>query len=143
MLLWVIISLAALVSGPSRAQTLIDKAARDDTARVVRGDPSGDASGEVDRRWRVCGRRMQFGAQLLRQRGLRAAFQIGRRVLWIEIAPALKGPAGAGMNRDHFGFQNQMAARNALFVDKGSDVEQGLARGYLPFDHPIERAARK
>ena len=33
-----------------------------------------------------------------------------------------------------------MAARNALFVDKGSDVEQGLARGYLPFDHPIERA---
>ncbi len=39
MLVWVIVSLVAFVAGPSRAQTLIDKAQRDDTARVSRGDP--------------------------------------------------------------------------------------------------------
>lgn len=39
MLLRVMISLVALLAGPSGAQTLIDKAARDDTARVESGDP--------------------------------------------------------------------------------------------------------
>ncbi|WP_244432106.1 YegJ family protein [Rhodopseudomonas sp. B29] len=34
-----ILPLVALVAGPSRAQTLIDKAARDDTAQVANDDP--------------------------------------------------------------------------------------------------------
>jgi len=39
MLLWVVVSLIALVAAPGRAQTLIDKAARDDTALVATDDP--------------------------------------------------------------------------------------------------------
>ncbi|WP_322517802.1 DUF2314 domain-containing protein [Rhodopseudomonas palustris] len=39
MLLWVVISLVALFVAPSRAQSLIDKAARDEIARVQHGDP--------------------------------------------------------------------------------------------------------
>ncbi|ABD06655.1 conserved hypothetical protein [Rhodopseudomonas palustris HaA2] len=39
MLLWVLISLLAVVAAPSRAQSLIDKAARDEIARVKSGDP--------------------------------------------------------------------------------------------------------
>src|SRR5918994_5742691 len=68
----------------------------------------------------------QFLPQLYGHLGdaLAALAEIERRFRLLQVAPALEGAARLPVGPDHHGFEHEMAARNALVVDKGPDFEQ-------------------
>ena len=59
-------------------------------------------------------------------RAARDAAQIGRRILGIEIAPALECAIRPRPHRHAFGIEHQPAAADAVLIDERADVEDAL-----------------
>ena len=85
----------------------------------------------------------QFAAQRLRhvRRAARDPVEIGRRVLVLEIAPALERAIGPRPHRHAFRIEHQPAAADAVLVDERANIEDALAAKDFAADHPIDRAA--
>src|ERR1700731_3396706 len=85
----------------------------------------------------------QLPAQFFRHRGRagRRFVEIARRVLHVEVAPALKGTERARRHQHDLGIEHDAAAADAVLVAKRPDGADALAAHDLAADHPIERAA--
>src|SRR5581483_9967478 len=68
----------------------------------------------------------QLGAERRRQVVGRSLGQIGRRVLWSEIAPALERPARTPVRRHQLRREYEPAASDPLIVGERLHVEQAL-----------------
>ena len=133
---------AARRSKPPVLRSTISKRAMPRRLRRSRRDRRADASAgggqarphAADRQHRGltaagCSSEQAEFAQLAAQRlghvlgAARDAVEIGRRILGIEIAPALERALGPRLDRDHLGIEHQPAAADARLVDEGPDVD--------------------
>src|SRR3954468_19618678 len=76
-----------------------------------------------------------------RRKVARGASEIAWRVRMGKIAPALERPARPGLDRDHDGFEHEVAPADAVLARERPDREEPLAAGHLPLHHPIKGAA--
>src|SRR5262249_15277888 len=71
----------------------------------------------------------------------RGAIEIARRVLRLEIAPALERPERSRLDQHELGLEHQVAAADPLLVDERAYVQEPLSAQDLAANDPIERAA--
>src|SRR5215831_17590990 len=70
----------------------------------------------------------------------RRALEIRRRILPLEIAPALKRPPRPRLDRHDLGLEHQMTLPDAALVHVGAHRNEPLPASHLAADHPVERA---
>src|SRR6185437_8959449 len=106
------------------------------TKRGHRDEPGGDRKSKQPQL-------PQLPPHLLRHAGSArgGAGEIARRLLVLEIAPALERGARPRLDQLHLAIQHDLAAADAVLAGDRADIENFLAAGDLALDYPIERAA--
>src|SRR3954452_3632305 len=69
------------------------------------------------------------------------AREVARRVLRLQVAPALEGAPEPRLDQHQFRLEHELAAADPLPVDKRTYAPQSLPAQDLAPDHPIERTA--
>jgi hypothetical protein len=67
--------------------------------------------------------------------------EIARRILRVEVAPALERPVRARLDQDHRRLEHEVAAPDPLPVRERPHRDERLPAGELALDDPVERAA--
>src|SRR5262245_33451847 len=71
----------------------------------------------------------------------RSALEVARRILGIEIAPALEGAERPRLHQHQLAVEDEAASSDAVLVDEGTDVEHAFAAHDRAADDPEQRPA--